>query len=555
VNDERHGISNVGIEGSMSEREDESAPADHPDAEFAIAANDQTGSAPWVRVAVSVAIAVLVLVHAQGVGLDALHLIGVDHTFNDQVIYVDAARHLVATNELTTGAIYPSTLRQEYGRNFFYMPGHAMLIALSFALVGDAAWTAMLPNLIAYGVCLLCLYATGRRLDGSRAGWYAAVAFAFTPIFLVYAFSAMAEMTTLATGLLAFTIFVHLPRRARHWAVPVLLLGPFLFRETAAFWITPMIVLLLTDAESTRVERWRAAVIALASSVLALGAVYRLDWIADRPSLFAQNLFGKTYGDKYTDAFSTAHVEMNPGTLAAAVLDLAARNLGDLFRLLTTQSYESLTLHVLLWLPVGAAALAWSTPRLRSMVGAWALFSVTTVVFLTLLYRWNFFIGVRQLLPPMLLGLVILGAAVAERTRVWSQRSCAIAACALWLLSLATVVYQTGLVTAFDDKQEIYRKILESTSVPEKGLLVARDDLGLIYLHDNPLRRFALSPFNLKTLELLESRYDVRAALSRQPLTRIGLDATGLRRRGSISVFHYYEEPESPEPGGRIGGP
>jgi 4-amino-4-deoxy-L-arabinose transferase-like glycosyltransferase len=435
------------------------------------------------------------------------------------------------------------------------MPGHALLTALSFALFGDAAWTAMLPNLVAYGVCLLCLYATGRRLYGSRAGWYAAVAFAFTPIFLVYAFSAMAEMTSLASGLLAFTIFVHLPGRARHWAAPALLLGPFLFRETTAFWITAMIVLLLTDAQSTRVERWRAGVIALASSVLALGAVYRLDWIADRPSLFAQNLFGKTYNDKYTDAFSTAHVEMDPGTLAVAVLDLAARNLGDLFRLLTTQSYESLTLHVLLWLPVGAAALAWSTPRLRSMVGAWALFAVTTFAFSTLLYRLDGFIGVRQLLPPMSLGLVILGAAVAERTRVWSLRSRVIATCALWLLSLATVVYQIGLVTASDDQQERYRKILEYTPVPEKGVLMAEVGLLPIYLHYNPLRRGALAPRNFKTLELLESRYDVRAALLVNLLNQAGRDATGLLRRGSISVFHYYEEPESPEATGRIGGP
>jgi hypothetical protein len=94
----------------MSEREDERAPADRPDAAFAIVADDQTGSARWVRVAISLAIAVLFLVHAQGVGLDALHLIGLGSSFDDQVIYVDAARHLVATNELTTGAIYPSTL-------------------------------------------------------------------------------------------------------------------------------------------------------------------------------------------------------------------------------------------------------------------------------------------------------------------------------------------------------------------------------------------------------------------------------------------------------------
>jgi 4-amino-4-deoxy-L-arabinose transferase-like glycosyltransferase len=533
---------------SMNERSDDNAHADGSDDVPANAVTASPGSMRLVHVAVSAAIGLLVFVYAQGVGLDALHLFGVEHSFNDQVIYVDAARNLLATGELTTGVIYPSTLLQEYGRNFFYMPGHAVLVALSFALFGDAAWSAMLPNLLAYCVCLTCLYVTGRRLVSPRAGFYAAVAFAFIPIFLVYAFSAMAEMTVLASGLLAFTIFVHLPSSMRCWAAPALLVAPFLFRETAAFWIAPMVALLLTEAGATRIERWRAAMIAFAGSAIALGTVYRLDWTADRPSLFLQNLFGETFIEKYCDAFSVAHIDVDAATISSAIGQLSVRNLTTLVDLLASPTFESLTMHLLFWLPVFAAALAWRTPRLRLLVGAWALFAVTSFVFATLLYRWNFFSGVRQLLPQMTLGLLVLGAALAERTRDWSLRSRTIPTVALWLLSLGLVVQHTGIVTGLDETEEGYRMLLKKTPFRDSGLLVTEQDLGVIYIYDHPQRRFSFPPANFPTVELLEAQHDVRAALVPQPLTPVAIAAMGLRYRGSISTSHFYEEPAS---GGR----
>jgi 4-amino-4-deoxy-L-arabinose transferase-like glycosyltransferase len=495
------------------------------------------------------AISVLLTAHAVGVGLDTLHIMGMSSTFNDQVIYVDAARHLLATGELTTGMIYPSTLLQEYGRNFFYMPGHAVVLALSMGLLGDSAASAMLPSLLAHLVCLGCLFLLGRRLVDTRAGVFAAASFALTPIFIVYAFSAMAEMTTLATCLVALTAFVHLPRRVRPWAAPFLLLVPFLFRETTAFWIAPMVVLLLVDEKASRVERWRGALVASFGSVIGLGIVYRLDWIADRPSLWAQNLFGRSFHDKYTDAYSISGLDVDATMISSAIADLAIANLGGFLALLATPSFEAVVFHGLVWLPIGAAWLAWRSRPLRPLVMAWALLAVITFVFATLFYRWNFFIGIRQLLPPMALGLLVLGAALADLTRGWRPRFVMIPACAAWLVSCALVIAQTSVVIGRDDLERKIRDVLRRTTVPDTGLFIAHHNIGLVRLLDTPLSSVAFPPTNRATLELLADRYDLRSALLRehdvQRLKPAAIGAVGLEEVGSIMGNRFFRRRHS----------
>jgi len=488
----------------------------------------------------------LALLHAFSVGVGSLHILGLGETLNDQVVYVDAARHLLADGEMTTGLIYPSTLLQEFGRNFLYMPGHATAIALSIATFGDTALSAMAPNLIAHLVCLVCLYLCGRRLVGPVAGAAAAAAFAMTPIFLVYTFSAMAEITTLAACLAAFTIFVHLEWPVRVWAVPLLLIAPFSFRETSAFWVVPMVVMLLADSNTSMLARWRAAGIAFVGSLVTLIGIYRLPWIADRPSLFVQNLLGRSFLEKYAEAVSLSRLDLDAGTIAGATLELATRNLRELFDLLTTLGFESFILHALLWLPVAAAVLAWRTPRLRPLVLSWAGLFAVTFVFATLFYRWNFFIGVRQLLPPAMLGLLLVGAAAAENFRAASARSLAIIAVLVWIVSGGVVLHQSGLVTKNDGREDNIRRLLAMAPIPEQGVLLAHHNLGLLHLFDHPFSLVSFAPANRATLDLLEERFDVRAALLGEAeigrLTPAGLRAVGLRDAGRISVFWFLRE-------------
>jgi 4-amino-4-deoxy-L-arabinose transferase-like glycosyltransferase len=491
--------------------------------------------------------ALLILLYARLVGLRRLHLLGWDLALNDQAIYIDAARHLLAQGELTTGAIYPSTLLQDYGRNYLYMPGHAVLLALSFAAFGDAPWSAMLPNLLGYLLCLTGIWITGRTLAGMRAGALAALGFALTPAFLVFAFSAMAELTSLAAGLLALAAFVHLPLRSRHWAAPLLLLGPFLCRETGALWVVPMLVLTLSEGGLRRRERWRAAAVTLVGSIVILGAVHGLDWIADRPSLWGHNLYGTA---KYSDAFALERLERNPDAVLDAALRHIRSNLRALLGVLATASVESWNLHLVLWIPLLGAWWAWRTPRLRPLVVAWALFAGSFVALITTLYRWDTLVGLRHMLSPMLMGLLVSGAAVAERNPTPRHMAAVGAALGIWLLALALVVRSAAAVTRWQEIEDRMLELVQRIPVPARGVFVTNPAVGPIYLYHRPLRTWAFTPADAPTLRLLERKHDVRGALLTSEeiaaLTEEALLATGLRYRGAQAMFLVFEEPEAP---------
>jgi 4-amino-4-deoxy-L-arabinose transferase-like glycosyltransferase len=495
----------------------------------------------------------LVLLHARAVGLDSLHLLGLHETLNDQVVYVDAARRWLRTGRLDAGVIYPSTLLQDYGRSFLYMPGHVAMLAGSLGLLGDGVVASMLPSWIAHAISIFCVFAIGRKLVDARAGGFAAFVYAMMPVHLVYAFTAMAESTTLAAGLASLAIFVHWPARTRPWAAPLLLIVPFLFRETAAFWIAPMVVLLVTEADRAPRARWTRAAIALVGSVLVLGLVQRIPWIADRPSLFVQNLVGRTFAEKYTDAYAAAALDSGPAALATSILSLGGANAARLMELLATPSLESAMLHALLWIPLAGALVAWQTPRLRPLVLAWALFFAVGFGFTTFFYRWGYFVGVRQLLPSATLGLVVVGAAISERVPRRPSWRAIVALVLVWILAVAIVRVQAAAITASDAREDRIRQAVDRLSLPEGGLLIAHHNLGLVYLYDHPLHRVALfPPADPRTLRLLDERFDVRAGLLRpQDLERLppaALAAAGLVDRGRLGALRFYVEPD-PEPG------
>jgi 4-amino-4-deoxy-L-arabinose transferase-like glycosyltransferase len=484
------------------------------------------------------------LLHASRVGPN-LHLIGLDVSFNDQVVYVDAARHLLADGELTTGVIYPSMLQQDYSRNYLYMPGHAVLLASSFAVFGDSGWSAMAPSLVAYVACALGLYWTGRRLFGVRsgAGGAAALAFGATPVFAIYAFSAMAELTFLASGVLSFAAFVHLPSRWRHRVVPLLLVAPFLCRETGALWIVPMIVLTLWDRDPERDTRarWGAAFFSLVSSVVLLVAILQLSWISDRPSLWPQNLFVQDLTDKYANAFALAGVETDFNAAFAAIARLSSKNLTALSYLLTATTFEALSLHLCLWVPALAAALGWRRPLLRPLVIAWLVMMGIYFVLITTTYQWGGWVGVRQLLTPTVFGMLLVGASAAGGGPARSARFGWIAGAAIVPLSLFVWFQGADEVVEWDDIEKGTLEMIVVAAPPEVGALVANEIVGPIYLYHFPLRDWSFPPANERTLALLEERHNITAALlgpgEFSELSPESVRATGLEFREPIEGF------------------
>jgi len=155
-----------------------------------------------------------------------------NRTLNDQVGYISVARHWLDNGRLDSSAIYPSLLGQTFGRNSLYMPGFYAELALTFRMLGYSALAARLPALVSYLLACGLVHWIARRLFDREAAIYALALFAFFPLNLFYAFTAMAEMPLVAAGLAAFSVFLAAPEKFRWWVGPVALALPMLFRET-----------------------------------------------------------------------------------------------------------------------------------------------------------------------------------------------------------------------------------------------------------------------------------------------------------------------------------
>ena len=448
-----------------------------------------------------------------GVGPGRLHLLGMDHTFNDQVVYIDAARHLRTEGQLTTGAYYPSTLLQDYGRNYLYMPGHALTIFLSFTLFGDTTFTAILPSLLSYLICLVCLHLLSRRLLGASVGLAAPVLFASIPAYMVYGASAMAELTFLAAGLVSLTVFAWLPVRWRYIAIPALVTGPFLFRETGLIWAIPMLALAWRDPSPGKRRMLIRGIAVLLASIAIAALLYSLDWIGDRPSLLAQNFFGRTFEEKYTDAYALVDTDCGFPAAIPVIVRRFGNNLRGFTSLLARPSFQSLSVHLFLWLPLAAGILGWKNRRLRPLILSWALSAVLFFLLISAFYNWGTFIGLRHLLAPSVLGLLVTGRVIEENRRLLGRAAGAVAM--VLLLLAALMFYDAALkkVTEWDRAERIATKAVESIEIHGEGAVVSDLAIGPIYLYANPMATWSLPPANDRTMRLLEERLDVRGVL------------------------------------------
>jgi 4-amino-4-deoxy-L-arabinose transferase-like glycosyltransferase len=452
------------------------------------------------------------LLSAVWIDPSTLHLEGMWSVLNDQVVYIDAARSLLAHGKLEAGVIYPSTLLQDYGRNYMYMPGHASVLAASFWLLGDSPLSATLPSLLGLLLSCLAAWALVKKLWGGVAAQHSARLLLLLPPLVIYALTAMSELTFMATGLGALAAFVHLPRRLRPWLAPALLLPPFLFRETGALWIIPMVALLLRDEEGDlSLKRLPQAGLALGLGVLCLGAIYQLDWVQDRPSLWLQNLYSRNFVGKYMDAYSVTRIqETNPG-LVSSILHHAGGNLQALGQALGKFSFEALSLHLALWGPALAAWWAWGRRELRPVALGTLLYHLTLVVLLTLFYKWDTQIGLRQMLPPLVLAALLLGGRLATLEQPGRRALRLGALGALWLLCLGTSLRGSYEVTALDSYQRNLTTFLQSLPLPKDSTVVLSFQFGPTFLYYNPDSYWALPPAGDPTMQLLEDKHDVRA--------------------------------------------
>ena len=459
---------------------------------------------------------VLLALAAPLVDLSRLHL-GL-LSFNDQVGYVAIARRLLDEGSLNASIIYPSTLLQGASRDYLYMPGHYFVLAASYFLFGFGAWQSLLPNLAAYALSALGVYLIAQRLYDRNVGLTAAILFLLFPPNIVYAFSAMSEMTRLAASVLAVGVFVYLPPRWRFWSGPWLLAIPVFFRETELS-LLPLMALLLNDQPLRARLGQTLAFCGLA--VLVSGLLLSVGPAAGRPTLLYSYVFDESYATMQWDAVALQAV--SSPDLGDWLTRLPLKGWEGLASLITQLSAGPLSfLAANTWLLLGATAVAvfgslkW---RDRYFAGVTATVLVR-LLFLSLLY-FSFGFGWLRMLLTLSPLLAIALAVALKRLIVPSIRfrgapqlvfkaACLFAAGALGCLLAVRAFFQPA---ANQDARAAQRIAwLEKLGHDDTTLLVS-DVEFLHYVHDHYPVKWAFVPSNLRTLELLAAKYPIGTLL------------------------------------------
>ena len=476
--------------------------------------------------------------YAQLVGLDTLHIFGLNHTINDQVVYIDAARHLRDDCELTTGIIYPDTLRQDYSRNYLYMPGHAVVLALSLFVFGDGVWQAILPSIIGYLGSVFLVFVIGRRLRDTSVGIWAALLFAVFAPNVVYAMTAMAEATFLCACLMAFSGFLFLPQRLRTFLGPLLLILPFLFRETGSLWVIPMAFVILERYPSRR-RGYGVAAAFVAVSVVVLSAVYQIEWLSDRPSRLWQNLSTSEFDLMYADAFGVIAAPESLGGWLGILASHAVSSLSGLIGVLGGKptSFEAVSLHLLLW-PIALVALLWRLGLgVRQINRACLATGLTLVVLISFLYSWDHYVGVRQLLLLLPLESIALAAGAGQWLSGLEERKRRLCGATVVLCLVLGSGYQllraADEVKEWDDLFAAVERSLRVIGPDTNGTLIAPYWVGAAFVHTAYPAQWAFSPANPATLELLHEKHPVRTAIL--PLLEFRRLGTGVLERIELS--------------------
>ncbi len=477
---------------------------------------------------------VLILLCLPWFNLRRIDVRGLSHTLNDQVTYISCARNLVDTGRLSCNFICVSTVGQDASKDYFHMPGHYLALAAAYALFGFGAFQSMLPSLIGYSLASAGVFLTGLKLYDRRTAFAGAALFMLFPANLLFAPTAMAEMAFLASGILAFCAYVHLPPRLRVPGGAALLLLPFLFRETGSLWVIPMAFLLLGAVPGAQPFERRSAIRALmlcvASVVLTLG-VYASKWIGGRPSLFKQTVFGIRYPDLFTDATVLERLASGAGAWTVALASNTSRNLNDLVQLLQAPRMEAVCLFLLMAAVPTLLVLGWR--RRDPIAFSSGLMGLTLLILLFSLYAVSYFNGLRHLLLLTPLAALIFGRRLAEFLAA-SPRPRILAAlgigAALTSLLVVFAVMREGPGRASQNETE--RVFMESAAPDRSRMLLSPFTVGLQYAFDHHPMKWGHLPANAATLDRVLKKYDVGTLLippNSTTLTPADLERAGFR--------------------------
>lgn len=491
--------------------------------------------------------------------LRELSLYGLRQTLNDQVGYISVARNFVETGQLTSNIIYPSFLGQHATKNYLYVPGQYLALALSYRLFGFGVLALVLPSMIGFIVAAVGVLLIASRFFGNAVGTLAAVFFIFFPGNLVYALTAMSEMTLVGAAMLGLVVFVYLPDRWKVFAGPAALVPALLFRETGALFAIPMLVLIAMRRGKLDVRA--GALFALVASAVVLGV-----WLSDvgsgRPSLFLVNIFASDDQSVYGNAFALQAIHPSAADWLHAVLSKFISNARLLGGLLLTNAWllvrrgqlpatgdfmlELTGLGLVLF---GVLCSAWVAVRRRDPISVGGVLMTTALLCAVLLvYSIGIFRGLRMLL----LAVPFLSISWARLAESGFRRLSSRGLHPRWTTRLAwlgtcAVVASTGLGLTYSAfaAEEAARaqshhdgEFLESLGHNDTYVLVAPWQLAIDYVYQHHPVRWSFLPANRETLALLDSRYPIGTILL--PADNTGLTQEDILESGFVQTAERY---------------
>lgn len=431
-----------------------------------------------------------------------LPIYGLNQTLNDQVGYISVARHLLDEGRLDSSIIYPSVLLQKFRRNSLYMPGYYAELALTFRIFGYSALTARLPAIASFLLACCLVFWIARRLFDLKTAIYALAMFAFCPLNLMFAFTAMAEMSVVAAGLAAFSIFLLVPEKYRWWVGPVALALPILFRETGVALGATISVMLFFSAKKS--PKRKAAQCALLVCVV-LGALILSPVGAGRPSLWKANILAQgSFDALYSDAFALQHV---PDSAQDWMVAVGHKLLSNIVSLIPRRGFEgggleaATLLFLLSGIPLGAWL--WRKKRDAFALGVTSALCLLLIADLCLYGMWHYRgIHAFLLMEPfvaMLWGVTIT---------LWSRepgpvvRSLLVPFSFVIGVAVAVSIWQAQKDATMRAKEDT--SFLESVIGGDRQTVVSPFWLSLDYVNEHYPQRWAFVPANCPTLQLLD---------------------------------------------------
>jgi len=433
---------------------------------------------------------------------------GLDQTLNDQVGYISAARHWIDDGKLESSLIYPSVLKQNFRRNVFYMPGFYAELAFAFRVLGYSAIIARIPSLISYLIACGFVYWIARRMFEADTARYACALFAFFPLNLFFAFTAMAELPLVAAGLAAFGIFVGAPQRFRWWAGPIALALPVMFRETGVLLgVLMCTILFFENTEDARRHSILCGLLAGAVAFLLMMSPAG----TGRASLWAANVLGRAeFQAVYSDAFALEQIPHSPEDWLVAVAYNFWRNSYELLphlsyllrHLISAGGLEGLALlSVLTGIPLGA--LRWRYNRDAFALGvalSTGLLFISVLCFYTV---WSYR-GIRSLLLIQPFVAILWGVMISACTRNRKAGLCILLASAILGVAVSASMWrqQRDAISA----QRKDTSFLESVIEDRSELIVSPWEISLDYVNEHYPQHWSFIPANCPTMQLLDSR-------------------------------------------------